>query len=143
VQATHTASVLSPPQEEGIPWVGYLVALLLAWAGFGIAFAFFRDPTLKDRLAQRFRGLVTVVREKFYVDEIYDALIVKPLWATARLLWRVVDVVLIDTVIVRGSAALMTFLSRYVLRPLQTGNAQSYATVMALGAVTLLYMLLR
>jgi NADH-quinone oxidoreductase subunit L len=143
LQATHTVSALKPAHEEGIPWVGYLVALLLAWAGFGAAFALFRDPTLKERLAERFRRLVQIVREKFYVDELYDWAIVRPLWAGARLLWRVVDVVLIDTVIVRGSAAFMTFLSRYILRPLQTGNAQSYATVMALGAVTLLYVLLR
>jgi NADH-quinone oxidoreductase subunit L len=143
VQATRTPSVLSPPQEEGIPWGGYLIALVLAWAGFGLAYLMFRDPTLKDRLAQRFRGLLTVVRQKFYVDELYDAVIVKPLWGFARLLWRVIDVVLIDTILVRGSAALMTFVSRYILRPLQTGNAQSYATVMALGAVALLYVLLR
>jgi NADH-quinone oxidoreductase subunit L len=141
LQATRAPSFLSPPHEGGIPWGGYLIALLIAWAGFGLAFVLYRDPSLKQRLAQRFRRLLGVVREKFYVDEIYDWLIVKPLWGMSRLLWRVVDEGLIDGT-VGFLAKLMNFISRYILRPLQTGNAQSYAVVMALGAVTLLYVLL-
>ncbi len=143
LQATRTKNALVLPHEEGVPWGAYLVAIILAWAGAGVAIALYRDPALKQRLADRMKGLLTVIRNKFYIDEIYQAVFVKPLWATARLLWRVVDVVLIDTVAVRGSAALMTFLSRYVLRPLQTGNAQGYATLMAISAFVLLFMLLR
>ena len=141
-QASHTASAITPAHEEGIPWIGYLVALVLAWVGFGLAYTLYRDAGLRDRLAQRFRGLVTVVREKFYIDEIYDAVIVRPLWGTARFLWKVLDDVIIDGLVNFVAKAMMVF-SRYFLKPLQTGNAQSYATVMALGAVTLLYMLLR
>jgi NADH-quinone oxidoreductase subunit L len=141
-QASHTASALTPAHEEGIPWIGYLVALVIAWAGFGAAYALFRDPGLKDRLAERFHRLLQVVREKFYIDEIYDAFIVKPLWGTARFLWSFVDHWLIDTFIVGGSAWVARIASHF-FRGMQTGNAQSYATIMAIGAVTLLFVLLR
>jgi NADH-quinone oxidoreductase subunit L len=143
VLATRTQSALVMPHEEGVPWGDYFIALVLAWAGAGVAIALFRDPALKQRLAERLRGLIAVTQEKFYVDEIYQALFVKPLWFIARGLWYLVDVWIIDNFAVKGSALFMAFTSRYILRPLQTGNAQGYATLMAISSVVLLYLLLR
>ena len=62
---------------------------------------------------------------------------------SARFLWRFIDQGLIDGLVVRGSAAAVQFLSRYALQPLQNGNAQSYAMVMALGMATLLWLILK
>ena len=77
------------------------------------------------------------------MDEIYDALVVRPVQQLGRVLFKFVDQGLIDTVAVRGSASVVMVVSRYVLRPLQNGNVQSYATVMAVGMAALLWLVLR
>jgi NADH-quinone oxidoreductase subunit L len=69
---------------------------------------------------------------KFYVDEVYDFLVIRPVTFVSRLLHRVVDAVLIDSVAVHGSAW-VTARTGAVLRYLQTGDAQVYAAVMALA----------
>ncbi len=162
--ATHLLPALSPPHEEGVPWLTYAVALAVAWAGFAAARwlygsgapAFGLRPSagkagllrgsgreLPARWAAAFPAGYRFVANKFYVDELYGAVIVAPLWGGAKTLWRVLDAGLVDTVVIRGSAALVKAFSQYVLRPLQNGDAQRYATVMALGAVALLYWVLR
>jgi len=139
---THLTA-LRPPAEEGIPWLAFLVAFAIAWAGAGIAYVLWRDAALRER-ATRMLGWIRVAAEnKFYVDEIYQSLIVRPIAVSARFLWRFVDQGLIDGVAVRGSAAVVQAFSRYALRPLQNGNAQSYAMVMALGMATLLWLILK
>jgi NADH-quinone oxidoreductase subunit L len=77
-------------------------------------------------------GLRTLLWNKFYVDEGYQLLIIRPVSMVARILWRVVDSILIDGVAVKGTAW-VTKQSGSVLRYLQTGDAQAYAAIMALG----------
>ncbi len=136
-------SALTPAPEEGVPWVAYGVALVLAWLGAGIAYALWRDAALRERAARMLGGIRTAAANKFYVDEAYQLVIVRPIAFSARILWRYVDQGLIDGAAVRGSAAIVQAFSRYALRPLQNGNAQSYAMVMALGMATLLWLILR
>jgi len=71
-------------------------------------------------------------RAKFYVDEIYDYLIIRPFTGLSNGLYKVVDEGLIDTVAVGGTAGVLKRLGSW-LRYTQTGNAQNYATVMAVG----------
>jgi len=71
-------------------------------------------------------------RAKFYVDEVYNLLLVRPVNAVAQGLYRFVDELLIDGVGVGGTAAFFRRLGSW-LRYTQSGNAQSYATVMAVG----------
>ncbi len=134
---------LRPPPPEGVPWLAFLGAFALAWVGAGIAFVLWRDAALRDRIARMLGVIRTAAANKFYVDEIYQAVIVQPIAVSARFLWRFVDQGLIDGVAVRGSAAVVQAFSRYALRPLQNGNAQSYAMVMALGMATLLWFILK
>jgi NADH-quinone oxidoreductase subunit L len=70
--------------------------------------------------------------DKFYVDELYDLLFVKPVKFASFVFYKVVDVLLIDTVAVRGTAW-VTARAGSVLRYLQTGDAQSYMAMMALA----------
>jgi NADH-quinone oxidoreductase subunit L len=66
------------------------------------------------------------------VDELYDRLILRPIGAISFLLHRLVDELLIDTIAVRGTAW-VTQRTGSILRYAQSGNAQSYAAVMALA----------
>ena len=78
---------------------------------------------------------------KYYVDEIYNALIVAPLlWISTNVLWHVVDEGIIDG-IVNGSARVARE-SGGKLREIQSGNTRSYATWVVIGAVGFTVLLL-
>ena len=73
---------------------------------------------------------------KYYVDELYDLLIVKPLYAVSRFLWTIVDTYVIDGVLVKFSAFTVRSAGRGI-RLMQTGNAQTYLLVFLVGAAGL------
>jgi len=114
------------------------LTVLLAAVGFGIAYTFYlRNPQLADQLAETFRGLYRILVNKYYVDEIYAAVFVRPLnWISERVLWQGFDVGVIDGVL-DGSAESAQRLGGW-LRRWQSGNARSYGTWVALGALALL-----
>jgi len=74
---------------------------------------------------------------KFYIDEIYDALIVRPLDLISSALGRVVDRQIVDG-IVEGGGSFTIYLSN-MLRQLQTGNIGFYVLVMVLGIAAILF----
>ncbi len=75
-----------------------LVSIAVAVAGIGIAAYFFlKNRRAADALAERFAGVRTLLLNKYYVDEIYDATVVQPIRIVSEeALWKVVDVKLID-----------------------------------------------
>jgi NADH-quinone oxidoreductase subunit L len=119
-----------------------LASVLSALAGILLAWLLYvRRPELPARIAAALGGLYTTVRDKYYVDEAYHAVFVKPLIDGSRvLLWRGVDVAAIDGA-VDGLARMSRSLSGTVRR-MQSGNIRSYAGWVALGAAAVLaYML--
>ena len=116
------------------------MAILSAlWAVLVSAFALFiylRHPEWPTRWAAGARALYRLLLNKFYVDEIYQALIVRPIRLTSEfLLARVVDEGLIDGGMVRGSGRLASWAGSAV-NLLQSGLANNYAFyfLIALGA---------
>jgi NADH-quinone oxidoreductase subunit L len=79
--------------------------------------------------------------EKFRVDEAYEYLIIKPLNWIAWLLWKVVDVLLIDTLVVMGTARAVGAVGK-VVRTAQNGEVQRYAAYMAVAAAVILFTVL-
>jgi NADH-quinone oxidoreductase subunit L len=110
------------------------VAVLTALAGFLIAFwLYIRKPGTADRIANSVKGGYTTLLNKYYVDEIYAALIVAPLvWISDIVLWRSVDDAGIDGA-VNGVAQGTTALGDR-LRRVQSGNTRSYAVWVVIGA---------
>ena len=94
------------------------------------------SPGLSKRLAAQWPSAYGLSLNKWYMDELYDAWIVKPTTEAADILWRGVDVAVIDAA-VNGVARVVTFWSG-MLRLLQSGQVQHYALAMALGAVAIL-----
>lgn len=121
-----------------IALTGMVVVLALAsmWVAYRL---YVEDPRRAARLAERLPGVHRLLLNKFYVDEIYDAVIVKPLVAVSQvLLWQAVDVGLIDGA-VNGLAALFRRLS-FAMRLLQSGYARAYANWILFGvALVCLY----
>jgi NADH-quinone oxidoreductase subunit L len=84
-----------------------------------------------------------LLKHKYYVDEIYDALFVRPLmWLSENFFWKIFDVKIIDG-LVNGSAKFLGGIAS-VLRRWQTGIVQNYAVTVVLGLIIILgYLLAR
>ena len=112
----------------------------------GIAMAYvmyMAFPLLPMRLAEMFRPIYCCSSNKWYFDELYDAVLVQPLIRLARAFWQVGDVTVIDGV-PNGLAALTTEGSREAVK-IQTGSLAVYAFAMLIGVVVLvgIFMLFR
>jgi len=81
-------------------------------------------------------GLTRVLNRKWYVDELYDAIIVRPILATSRALWRVIDQGIIDGV-VNGVGNLSRMIG-WAGAKLQTGQLNTYAFAVVVGVLILL-----
>ncbi len=84
-----------------------------------------------------YRGFAKVLYDKWYVDEIYDALVVRPVISGSRALWRFVDVGILDRT-VNGAGAVAAWIGRGTAR-LQTGNLNGYAFAIVIGVLVILY----
>ncbi len=127
---------------EGLNLTVALISTVVAAAGIGLAWLFYvarRDLAESATKAAKSLGLYALSHGKFFIDEIYAALIVRPLEALAALL-ALADNYLIDGT-VNAFGALPRVLGA-VFRPLQGGLLQFYALVMALGVLALVGMLL-
>jgi NADH-quinone oxidoreductase subunit L len=83
-----------------------------------------------------YRGFAKVLYNKWYVDEIYDAIVVRPVMNGSRALWRYVDVGIVDRT-ANGLGSIARGLG-WVGSRLQTGNLNVYALAIVAGAVLIL-----
>src|SRR5690242_1450609 len=115
-----------------------IVAVLAALAGLGVAFwLYIRQPGKPAELVKSFKGAYTAVYNKYYVDELYDAVIVQPLmWISTQVLWKAVDVRVIDGA-VNGVAESLSNTGDAV-RHTQSGNTRSYAVWVVVGALVVI-----
>jgi NADH-quinone oxidoreductase subunit L len=114
------------------------VAFFTALVGLGIAFwLYLKEPGKPEALAKSLKGLYTTLLNKYYVDELYAAIVVKPLmWFSRDVLWQVVDVKMIDGA-VNGVATGATEIGDAV-RHTQSGNTRSYAVWVVIGALVII-----
>jgi NADH-quinone oxidoreductase subunit L len=111
----------------GISVAAGLLGLLLAWLLYSA------KPELPDRIAHSIHALYTAVANKYWVDEMYATLFIKPLIGISRVVfWRTVDQGIIDGTL-NGGAAGARELSDEV-RHMQSGNLRSYAGWISIGA---------
>jgi NADH-quinone oxidoreductase subunit L len=114
-------------------WVP-LAPFAVALSGIALAYALYMlAPGVPARLAERFRPLYLFLLNKWYFDELYDRVFVRPAQALARTFWQVGDVRIIDGV-PNGAADLAVQASRGAVR-IQTGRVANYAFAMIIGLV--------
>ena len=128
------ADQISHSLERGLA----AISLATAAAGFLIAWLFyFRKPGTAAALAQRVKPIYGLVANKFYVDEIYQAVFVTGLLGFTRIfLYGLGDRVGIDGAGKFASWIAMDF--GEVARRVQSGNLRSYAGWLALGAAVVM-----
>jgi len=112
----------------GWPVVVALVGLLVAW------WFYLKSPQTPKKLAESLRAPYALVLHKYYVDELYNAAIIRPLlWISTNVFWHAVDETVIDGTV--NGVARVARESGSQLREIQSGNARSYATWVVIGAV--------
>ena len=148
VSAEYGAVETAPPEKETegpepqtsrtteLAFTG--ISVLAALAGLSLAWLFYyRDPQLPQRTAASLGGLYQAVVHKYYVDELYANLFVKPLIAgSALILWHGIDQDVIDATL-DNSAHGANEVSDSI-RHMQSGNLRSYAGWVAAGAAAVI-----
>ena len=113
-------------------WVKLAATVVMA-AGFVLAwFAYIRSTDIPKRFTTTFDVLYDFIAHKWYFDELYNLLFVRPAFAIGRLLWHRGDEGTIDRFGPNGSAWLVQLGSRAAGR-VQTGYLYTYAFVMLIG----------
>jgi NADH-quinone oxidoreductase subunit L len=133
--AGETASRVTEYVLMGISVAVALLGLMLAYV------LYVSKPYLPQRIADSLNGFYTAVLHKYYVDEFYAKLFVKPLiQGSTAILWQGVDRKIIDDTVNNAAGG-----ARHVsdeVRHMQSGNLRSYAGWIAAGsALVIAYMI--
>jgi NADH-quinone oxidoreductase subunit L len=143
---TAAGAALVPARElpHATEWVLIGIAVAIGLAGIiGAMRLLDLTALVPARDAAVETGLGKVLWKKWYVDELYDAVIVRPIvWVSRKVLWRVVDAGVIDGAGVNGTAGLSRVLGWLASR-LQTGELGFYAVMFVVGVVFVLARALR
>jgi NADH-quinone oxidoreductase subunit L len=143
--------VFSPAQYKllGGEHTGGLIEYLLMFVSVAIAasgiyaarWIYLQRAELAVSLAKRYPRIYRTLLNKYYVDEIYDTVVVDPTVKISNdILWKAMDITMIDGS-VNGSAKIINGIGQ-VLRKIQTGMAQSYAVVFIGGILFVITWLL-
>ena len=118
-------------------WVKLAPAMMMA-AGVALAYLFYiLKPALPRRLAELHWPVYQFLLNKWYFDELYDRILVRPAMRLGRFLWRKGDGLIIDGLGPDGVSARVLDVTRNVVR-LQTGYVYHYAFAMLIGLAALI-----
>ncbi len=138
-QGEHGMQVL-PHLSKATEWILMGAATAAGLIGIGLAAALYRKGP-SEQVARwtadgSGKALLRASHDKLWVDELYEAVLVKPFRFLARGLFEVVDRFMIDTVLVNGLGFAMTTFSR-ISRWIQNGQVQRYMVGIVIGTVAI------
>jgi len=127
---------------SGEEWLVMGISIACAAGGILISWIFYSlKPEMPGKFAAAYKGIYKVLWNKYYVDELYDSIIVKPvMWLAESILMPVTDGKIIEGVVNGVPKMIAGFGGR--LRKLQSGYMQDYALSMAIGLVIFFSLLL-
>ena len=134
--------ILGIESHHGLEMMMYVLMIIATAVAFGmwaLAKNWYSDPQWKAprQLSKNFSGIYKALWNKYWLDEIYYAMIIDPIHRlSTSFLWKFTDVGIIDG-IVNGSAKTVGMLGSRI-RLMQTGIVQNYAVVMIAGIVAIL-----
>jgi NADH-quinone oxidoreductase subunit L len=106
------------------------VGIILAWYFYLVA------PGMPYLIAYQLQPAYNVLFKKYYVDELYNTIVTRPLfWVSTFVLGRVIDSFIIDGLV--NGAGLTVETGGQLSRRLETGNVQQYAFVYVLGVLAI------
>jgi len=111
--------------------------LIVGAIGIAAAYVMYiARPDVPDKIAARFQGVYQFLLNKWYFDELYDKIFIRPAFALGRALWKGGDGALIDGVGPDGVSSAVRVMARRV-SALQTGYLYHYAFAMLIGIAAL------
>jgi NADH-quinone oxidoreductase subunit L len=130
---------VAPHPSQSVEYALVGAAVVIALVGIAIAVQRLKPARLVPKAqSPEETGVERVLANKYYVDEAYDAAFVRPTYRVSRgLLWRGVDVGIIDGLAVNGSAYLARFVG-WVGSQLQSGQVGTYAWALVIGVLAVL-----
>jgi NADH-quinone oxidoreductase subunit L len=114
------------------------VAVVVAGAGIAGAVAIYRRLGLAERVAAGLGPLYALVRNLYWVDELYDALVVRPFYALSRFSAGFDRLIVDGAVNATGTTA---DIAGHLIKLFQTGYVRHYALVFLAGVVAILFYL--
>jgi NADH-quinone oxidoreductase subunit L len=143
-EIAHFLSPVTGPAHEAAEG-GNSMELLLAAVSVAVALTgwffahlmYFAKPELPAQIASKVRGLYLLLLNKYWIDELYGAVIVTPLLLISRYVLKG----LFDTGVITGGGLAMGYTAQglgSLVQRVQSGNIRSYAGWLALGAAALL-----
>lgn len=133
----HFLEAMFPLAEGGHDAVLVYIALGTGLSGIALAYVFYVvNPRIPESIANGLGAVYRLVVNKFYVDEIYDFLVVRPVLTSSRDVFWAMDRVVVDGA-VNGVASQARAVGR-VLRGWQTGSIRTYASWIAIGSVIIM-----
>jgi len=128
--------------HEGSPLLLATLSTILALGSAAFGYATYRGGlAVSEARAAKFPALHRIVLAKYYVDEALEATLYSFIRWLGNLLWKLVDVILIDGLGVNGPGV-MTAITGDFTALFQTGRVRNYTLGMALGVLALLYIFL-
>lgn len=128
--------------ELVVPWHMFLegfthLPIYLALTGILIAWLLHKNPKWGDWGIRTIQPIYSILLRNYYMDDLYIKIFAPIARGLGRFLWTVGDMFLIDGLIVNGVAKVINWYAK-ILRHIQSGYVNTYATFMVLGVIVLL-----
>lgn len=123
--------------DAAMEWTLMIVSVALVLFSIFMAYLLYKKKTeISTALAEKLSGLKNLLLNKYYVDEMYGAVIIRPVVYFSLFLWKFFDVVIIDGFI-NGAASWYADFSEYS-RKSQSGRVRTYATIFLSGVLVII-----
>ncbi len=122
----------------------FVTSAVVSIGGIAVAYLFYvANPSIPQKLARSTRPVFSLLANKYYVDELYDTIFVRPGLILARNMAEGIDKLLIDNILVDGSARAIGWCGQQLSR-LQSGYIRHYALATFIGVLIVIsYFFLR
>jgi NADH-quinone oxidoreductase subunit L len=123
-------------------WMVMGISVFVGLSGISLAYFFYvKRADIPVKLAQQFNAIYKTLWNKYYVDELYSFIIVRPtIWAATNILVGITDAKIIEAIVNGVPKGIGEF--SQILRRVQTGLLQHYATIMAMGVLIIIVFML-
>jgi NADH-quinone oxidoreductase subunit L len=133
-QEAASHALASAGADTSMEWTLMFASIALVFLSIFLAWYFYRkNLAATGNLAGKLSGVKKTLENKYYVDELYGAAVVRPLIYFSLFLWKIFDVVIIDGFL-NGLASLWHDISN-TLRYSESGRVRSYVAIFTLGVI--------
>jgi NADH-quinone oxidoreductase subunit L len=129
--------------SDSAEWLGLAVGGVISIIGIGLAWwVYIREPGTATRVRERYARVHAFLVNKWYFDELYEAMFVRPVATIGSFSRRVIETEFVQGTIVGGATGVVRVGSSFA-RAIQTGYLRAYALMLLLGVAALtLYFLI-